>query len=57
MRLALATEAELLAPASPRAVKPKASSDTNFRQTFLVIGIMVAACIVAGLVWLRLYGR
>ena len=57
LRLAPASEAELLLPPSPKAAKAKEPSQGNLRQTVLVIGIMVAICVVVGIVWLRLYGR
>jgi hypothetical protein len=57
LRLQPATEAELLMPANPRPAKQKATSEAGLRQTFVVIGIMVAVCIVVGLVWLRLYSH
>jgi hypothetical protein len=57
LRLAPATEAELLAPASPRAARDPAKSATSFKQTLIVIGVMAAVCLVVGVVWLRLYGQ
>ena len=57
LRLAPASEAELLLPPSPKAAKPTEPPQGNLRQTLLVIGIMVAICVVVGIVWLRLYGR
>jgi hypothetical protein len=57
LRLAPATEAELLAPASPRAAKDPAGSPTSLKQTLIVIGVMAVVCLVVGVIWLRLYNQ